>query len=83
MDKYIRVGDIRNALIELNNSGKWLGYTTTMNIIEALGNLPIIDIVRCEECLWQDDCSRMVKSMDGLVSTALTWCSDGERRDNG
>ena len=83
MDKYIRVGDIRNALIELAESGKWLGRKTTTNIIKALRNLPTIDIVRCEECLWQDDCSRMVKSMDGLVSTALTWCSDGERKDNG
>ena len=85
MDKYIGFEDIRNALIELNNSGEWLERTTTMNIIKALVGLPSIDIVHCRECKWFDNkdyrepagyCiwhESVVKNMD--------FCSNGERKE--
>lgn len=44
MSKYIKIKDIRNALIELIKSGKWLGRDTTMNIIKALADLPTIEV---------------------------------------
>ena len=51
MNKYIKVKDIKNALIELVESGKRLERKTTTNIIKALNNLQTIDIVHCKECI--------------------------------
>lgn len=62
MSKYLKVADIKTALIELVKNGKWLERKTTMNIIKALGDLPTIEIgegkwtkidvctYRCSEC---------------------------------
>ena len=81
MSKYIDYDaiDYRNDRLH-DKSEEFLNGVIYM--AQRIEEAPIIDIVICEECLWQDDCSRMVKSLDGLVSTALTWCSDGERKDD-
>lgn len=87
MSKYTKVDDIKNVLIELSKSGKWLERGTTINIIKALGNLPTIDIVHCKECKhgeYREDfddylCDQLGL---GLVNDADFFCSDGERKDN-
>lgn len=81
MSKYINYDaiDYRNDRLH-DKSEEFLNGVIYM--AQRIEEAPSIDIVICEECLWQDDCSRMVKSLDGLVSTALTWCSDGERKDD-
>ena len=78
MNKYIELKDVIKAV----ESADFFTLRQEEIVIKKLKSLPAIDIVICEECLWQDDCSRMVKSLDGLVSTALMWCSDGERKDD-
>lgn len=44
MSKYIKVEDIKNTLIELVRSGVWLERKTTMSIINALANLPTLEV---------------------------------------
>lgn len=73
MSEYYKAEDIMNFLNRYCPKDMW-EY--------QIADLPTIDIVPCEDCRWGNDCSRMVKTLDGLVSTALTWCSDGKRRDN-
>ena len=45
-------------------------------------DLPTIDIVPCEECMWADNCFELVQNIDGTAATLLRWCSNGERKDN-
>lgn len=84
MSKYIKVEDIKNALIELSKSGKWLGRETTMNIIEALGNLRTIDIVHCKDCIRFDgeDCCERIGMILYPEDVERHFCGYGERKDN-
>jgi len=85
MSKHIKIKDIRNALVELIDGGKWLERDTTMRILEALGDLPTIDIVHCKDCKWllaeEGGCERI-----GMVLFAEEienhFCGYGERKDN-
>lgn len=84
MNKCVMIKDIKDALIELVRSKKWLERKTTMNIINALVNLPIIDIVYCKECIWQDkdnqdeDYCTYVKGLADIHEESF--CSYGERK---
>ena len=84
MNKCVMIKDIKDALIELVRSKKWLERKTTMNIINALVNLPIIDIVYCNECMWQDkdnqgeDYCTYVKGLADIYEESF--CSYGERK---
>ena len=85
MSKYIKVEDIRAALIELSDSGKWLERETTTNIIKALGNLPTIEIVHCKYCnhWWEEmelcaEEHHVVEGVCGVEAKPTDFCSYGE-----
>ena len=88
MSKYTKVEDIKDVLIELSKSGKWLERETTMNIIKALGNLPTIDIVHCKECIHNNTANCPKSWFDEHLLDYKTcnddndFCSDGEGEDN-
>lgn len=85
MNKCVMIKDIKDALIELVRSKKWLERKTTMNIINALVNLPIIDIVYCNECIWRDKDNQgenYCTYVKGLADiNGESFCSYGERKE--
>ena len=46
-----------------------------------IADLPTIEIVECDECLYNDECLQVGKTLDGSLIW-LNWCSFGERKDN-
>ena len=56
-------------------------WATPLSILDSA---PSIDIVRCKECKYEDNCEQMVllSSMCGEVedTRAIDFCSYGERR---
>lgn len=52
MSKYLKIEDIKTAIIELVKTNKWLERKTTTNIIKALGDLPRIEVG--EDCIDRD-----------------------------
>lgn len=82
MSKYADIEQIKEVI-----RTEWVKYMPLdldVNLSFVLGKIaevPTIDIVHCEECMWYNDCLQYVASID-RTATALRWCSDGERIDN-
>ena len=72
MSKYYSKREVDLILLKQFANGDLLG---------AVRGLPTIDIVTCEECRWQDDCSQFIENIEGTAMTLLRWCSDGERKE--
>ena len=54
-------------------------YTLWEQEVERkVGAMPSIEIVECDECLYKNECLKVVKNIDGTL-TWLNWCSFGER----
>lgn len=76
MSKYIDLGKVKELVFNAD-----ISMAETEALYKSLDELPTIDIVKCEECMWYNNCLQFVTSID-RTATALRWCSDGERIDN-
>ena len=88
MNKYIKLEDIKDSILELK--GKvFLDRKTALPILETIAGLPKIEIVRCKECIHCLDevieDTMPIYIYCGLWKGETEWdnfCSYGERKDN-
>lgn len=84
MSRYIKVDDIRDAIIDLNDK-VFLDKRMLLPVLKAIVGLPTIDIVYCKECIWRDkdnqdeDYCTYVKGLADI--NGESFCSYGERID--
>ena len=79
MSRYI---ELNKVLSELGLDHKDYVYIDKHEVAERIKKLPSIDIVRCKECKYAEDCEQMVVFENGRYITSgykLDFCSYGER----
>lgn len=82
MEKFVKLRDIKDTLIDLNRK-VFLEKKTAKPIMEAIVALPTIDIVYCVECRYKDmELCSMSKMRNAGVLYPYDFCSHGERIDN-
>ena len=79
MSKWISADSI------INKFNSHVGFTTCADVeraIKLIQDEPGIDIVRCKDCKYAEDCEQMVVFENGKYITSgykLDYCSYGER----